>query len=114
MFTLTTHILDATNGTDAEGVPVILNAEMPDTSQKIIWSEETDIGGRVKKDFQLGEEYSDCKFILTFSIGNYFRKKPYEIRTSRISFDVNLTSPSLKYHFPVILSPYGASCWWSK
>ena len=113
MFILSTHTLDATNGSDAEGVQVTLSAVMPNNSKKIIWTDKTDSEGRLKKEFPLGKEYSECGFILTFSIATYLKKHPTELRTSEISLNINLSKPNTKYHFPIILSPFGASLWWS-
>ena len=112
MIFLSTHTLDSSNGSHAAGINVRLFALV---NNKLIelWSKQTDKGGRLTVEFELSEKYQDCDLQLSYDIQDYFPKTSKGVRTKSISLNIQLPDPNGQYHLPIIISPYGASLWWS-
>jgi 5-hydroxyisourate hydrolase len=113
MITLSTHTLDSSNGQHAEGINVSLYAIIDKNTSKEIWNKKTDKGGRLTVEFDIDSIYASCEFQLSFNIGSYFKTNSIGVQASAIALNINLPSPSGNYHFPIIISPHGASLWWS-
>ncbi len=98
---LTTHILDATSGTPATGVPVVLR----DLAGAEIARGQTDADGRLG----LGPDQLEVgDYTLTFATGLYFEGIGVETfyPTVTIAFTV---SSAAHYHVPLLLSPFAYS-----
>ena len=110
---LSTHTLDSLNGTHAAGVGVTLSVILENNSTHEMWSTKTDNKGRLIKEFEVPKLYLENDFQLLFGIKNYFRNSENTFRASAMAININFPEPDGKYHLPVIISPYGASLWWS-
>ena len=112
MITLSTHILDAVSGTHAANVEVSL-FQIDKLKLKEIWRKKTDLGGRLSVKFEIGYKSLNCFFQLTFNTGDYFKLKRLDTTASSVSSNIKLANPTGIYHLPIIISPHGASLWWS-
>ena len=111
MATLSSHLLNAADGTHASGVKVIIN-QINSSGNKIIFFEtETDSGGRILKDFNLSEDDCKCDYEMICKTSDYFSKKKI---VSEIVIKFKMEDPKKKYHLPIIISPNGYSIWWSQ
>tara|TARA_B100000700_G_C14749149_1_gene716674 strand:- start:165 stop:509 length:345 start_codon:yes stop_codon:yes gene_type:complete len=113
MIKLTTHTLDSSDGTHAARIPVKLSAISHENKLEEIWSKTTDQNGRLEVNFEIDEVYSDSIFQLTFSLDERFGVKSQGVQTASISLNINFPDLNGIYHLPIIISPYGASLWWS-
>jgi 5-hydroxyisourate hydrolase len=98
MSSLSTHVLDATTGRPASGVPVRL--ERPDGS--VAADARTDTDGRVAK-LAAGLDAGDYR--LVFDTGGYFRDTFYP----QVVVTFSVTGPEQHYHVPLLLSPFAYS-----
>ena len=112
MISLSTHTLNSTTGAHAAGVNVKLFALIED---KIIelWSRYTDEGGRLLVQFELDLKYKNCDLQLSFYINSYFAQNSTGVQTKSVNLNIKLPDPNGTYHLPIIISPHGASMWWS-
>ena len=112
MIFLSTHTLDSSNGSHATGINVRLFA-LVNNELIELWSKQTDKGGRLTVEFEISEKYQGCDLQLSYDIQDYFPKTSKGVQTKSISLNIQLPDPNGQYHLPIIISPYGASLWWS-
>jgi 5-hydroxyisourate hydrolase len=101
--TLSTHVLDIEHGIPAAGVPVGLSQAGRELARAT-----TDADGRVRDlaSVDTGE------YVLTFDVAAYFqaqgRPLPFLRRVS-LEFQADASDPH--YHVPLLLSPFGLTCY---
>jgi len=99
---ISTHILDTTKGTPAQGVTVTLEKQEQD-SWKVIGTDKTSADGRIVYDCP--KEAGVYK--LTFETNEYFKTEEHFFMNTPIIFHV--TNTERNYHVPLLLNPYGYS-----
>ncbi len=117
MARFSTHILDATNGTHAGGVPVVMKRLTDQGTSQLIFDATTDTGGRLVQDLDLTGFAPSDVFEVVFETGSYWSRKNTERKRLQISDQIVqriiMRDPDGTYHLPIIMSPNGFSCWWS-
>jgi 5-hydroxyisourate hydrolase len=98
---LSTHVLDATLGIPAAGVPVRL-ARGADTLAEAV----TDEDGRVR---ELGALAEAGDYRVTFDTGAYFAASGQRGFYPEVTIAFTVTDPSAHHHVPLLLSPYAYS-----
>ena len=98
---LSTHVLDATLGTPAAGVPVRL-ARGDETLAEAV----TDEDGRVP---ELGPLAAPGDYRVTFATGAYFAASGQHGFYPEVTIAFTVTDPAAHYHVPLLLSPYAYS-----
>jgi 5-hydroxyisourate hydrolase len=101
---ISTHILDISTGSPADGVRVLLEKKSHET-WVTLEDEKTNSDGRIV--FHC--PYEKGIYRLTFGVASYLlrqNKEPFFLDTP-ITFEVRDTGR--KYHVPLLLSPYGMS-----
>ena len=116
MATITSHILDAVNGTDAGGVRVDCRRIGDDGRAEPVFSVESGSDGRIAEFVDVdGDDEGSVYEVRIFS-GAYFDHvglaEPGRIMPE-IVFRLRLPTADARYHVPVIVSPHGYSVWWS-
>ena len=111
MATLSSHLLNALNGTHASGVKIIINQINSSGNKKLFFKTETDDGGRLLKEFELSNEDCSCEYEMICKTAEYFSEKKI---VSEIIIKFKMEDPSKKYHLPIMISPNGYSIWWSE
>ena len=111
MATLSSHLLNSVNGTHASGVKVTILQTRLNGDKKTFLETESDIGGRILKDFDLTAEDCLCDYEMICKTADYFSEKNI---ISEIIVKFKMEDPKKKYHLPIIISPNGYSIWWSK
>ena len=114
MVTISTHTLDAATGTHAANVEVCFYAIDKNSTFTKLWSKKTDKEGRLSVEFETDSNLSMGQYQLSFYIKNYFSIVSNGVIASSINLNISLPDSKGHYHLPIIISPYGASLWWSK
>jgi 5-hydroxyisourate hydrolase len=117
MAVISTHTLDAVQGTHAGGIKVTL-ARLEDSGRRtVIFCKQTDPGGRLLEEIASEAVDVSAQYELVFETGPYFAAQLPDRDARQIVSEIVLrfTMPdaTAKYHLPVILSPNGYSVWWS-
>lgn len=99
---LSTHVLDATTGRPAAGVPVTLS----DAVGRVMASSITDDDGRVG---DLGAGELSGRYRLTFDTAAYFTAAGVSSFYPEVVVTFEIADPASKYHVPLLLSPYAYS-----
>jgi 5-hydroxyisourate hydrolase len=113
MVTISTHTLDSATGAHAANVEVCLYGVDLNSNLTKLWSKKTDQGGRLSVEFKTDPTVFTNHYQLSFKIKNYFTHISKGAQVSSINLSVVLPDPNGFYHLPIIISPYGASLWWS-
>tara|TARA_B100000989_G_C19371734_1_gene397737 strand:- start:34 stop:369 length:336 start_codon:yes stop_codon:yes gene_type:complete len=111
MATLSSHLLNSTNGSHASGVKVIINQINSSGLKKTFYETETDQEGRIIKNFELSDNDCACEYEMICKTAEYFSEKKI---VSEITIKFKMEDPKKKYHLPIIISPNGYSIWWSR
>ena len=116
MAIFSTHILNSVDGTHFAGIFIKLLKINDFEKNEIIFNEKTDNGGRLKVDFKL-KKVENCEYELQVFIPEDF----YEIENPKKNISISFFSMRVffhqndaTYHIPLIISPYGMSCWISR
>ena len=108
--TLSTHVLDATAGRPAAGVPVRLERRGPDG-----WSPagagQTGADGRLRLDGGpgFGPGFAPGVYRITFGSGAYFEARGTASFYPEVTVTFEVTSEGGHYHVPLLLSPFAYS-----
>ena len=104
--TLSTHVLDATAGRPAAGMPVRLERRGPDG-----WTPagagQTDDDGRLRLGSDQGLEPGVYR--LTFATGEYFESRGTASFYPEVTVTFEMTGHAGHYHVPLLLSPFAYS-----
>ncbi len=127
MAMISSHVLNAVNGTHAGHVNVSffrLNAMAG--QRQLVFESQTDAGGRLQQEVneqQLSLAEGVC-FELVFQTGDYFKSltglllPPEEtvkhLISNEVVFRFEIHDAQERYHIPMMLSPHSYSLWWSQ
>lgn len=101
---VSTHVLDATRGTPADGVAVRVEARVSGTWQ-VTAEAVTDADGRVH---DLGNPGAGVHR-LTFDTGGYFGRLNMATFYPEVTVTFQVTDPDAHHHVPLLLSPFAYS-----
>ena len=110
MAIVSSHILNATDGTHAAGVALrLINL----ASGAVIAESISDSGGRVMLDIDLSQADPSDQYELVFLPRKYFEESGHDLAygLDEIVLRFYVPDPNARYHMPVILSPHGYSIW---
>ena len=110
MAIFSSHLLDATNGSHAGNIDVIIYQIKENGDKEIFFESKSDDGGRIHKEFDLSDDDTKCEYEMICKTGDYFSEKKV---VSEITIKFNMSDPKKNYHIPIIISPNGYSIWWS-
>jgi 5-hydroxyisourate hydrolase len=117
MAIVSTHTLDAVNGTHAGGIRITLLKLTKDGSRTTVFQTMTDSGGRLLEEIDAAAIDTAAQYELIFETGPYFAAQLPDRHERQIVGEVilrfSMPDAKAKYHLPVILSPNGYSVWWS-
>jgi len=101
---ISTHILDTSLGTPAEGVPVKLQFKEGST-WKDLESGTTNLDGR----FVFSSEKKAGLYQIIFEVEAYLKKHSKESFYQSIPIPFKVENTNRKYHVPLLLNPFGFS-----
>ncbi len=115
MAVLSTHTLNAVDGTHAAGIAVTLYRIAPSGEPCEVFSSATDEGGRLSRTVDLSAGGEAARFELVLQTGAYFDAQGLPGRgiVPEVVIRLDMPDPDARYHVPLILSPNGYSVWWS-
>ncbi len=99
MSSITTHILDTTQGRPAAGIPVTLEFQLSEQEWEQVGAGTTDADGRVKTLMDPGAELNQGTYRLTFNVNREFY--PQIVVVFRVE------NPKEHYHIPLLLGAFG-------
>ena len=106
---LTTHILDTSMGTPAQGVEIKLY-KRNDSSLKLINSAKTNEDGRCNEPILSGDLFEEGCYEIEFNIGHYYATKEIDcpfLKDVVIRFYISNSHEN--YHVPLLISPFSYS-----
>ncbi len=106
---ITTHILDTSRGSPANGVAVRLELESEEGDWKQIGAGLTDSDGRAKDLLPAGFDLQTGIYRLVFDTQTYFAVQNIESFYREVVVVFTVREPEQHYHVPVLLSPFGYS-----
>ena len=110
MAKITSHTLNGFDGTHAAGITVQLRNTK---NCSIIFSAETDAGGRLSQDISADHVYPDVSYELIFDTGIYWAKQGIDAKIIEVALRFEMDDPDGAYHLPVIINPNAYSTWMS-
>ena len=102
MSALTTHVLDTTCGSPAAGMEIELWSIAGD-SRKLLKTVKTNSDGRVDSPLLADKEMVAGTYELVFLVGKYFGETKF---LDRVPVRFNISAASVKYHVPLLVSPW--------
>lgn len=100
---ITAHVLDATAGTPARGITVVLATGAGETIATAVTNDD----GRVP---ELGPETLESgDYRITFSTGEYFAGREQATFYPHVAVDFTVAEGQQHYHVPLLLSPFAYS-----
>jgi 5-hydroxyisourate hydrolase len=118
MVTLSTHTLNAADGSHAGGVAITLARLGPAGERTVLFATHTDPGGRLSEKLALADADPSAQYELVFQTGRYFAAQSAETVPGQAQQEVVLRfampDPDGSYHMPLIMAPNGCSSWWSR
>ena len=103
--TVSTHVLDASAGRPATGVPTALLFREPPGDWLHVESCETDGDGRHR--FAAATEPGTYR--LVFGTGPYFAARAMATFYPEVAITFTIADPAAHYHVPLLLSPFAYS-----
>lgn len=115
MAILSSHFLNAVDGSHAASVEVTLVHIAPEGTRQTVFVDASDDGGRFSRDFGA---FAEGSYEMVIASGAYFRQfslpqQGHQI-LSEICIRFTMPDPDGRYHIPVIMAPHSYSCWWSQ
>lgn len=108
---LTTHILDLMSGTPAANVKIELFYQDFSDKKQHIDTRNTNNDGRLDEPFLDQGTLKKGNYQFVFYIGKYFRDKAVDLPEPSFLEEVvvqfGVAEPSLHYHVPLLVSPWG-------
>lgn len=102
---ISTHILDTSLGSPAEGVNVKLEKLDSNGQFTLLQTLKTNADGRAVYDIPKDQG----TYRLTFEIENYFKKLGQDPFFMDTPITFKITNTNRKYHVPLLLNPFGLS-----
>ena len=75
MATFSSHLLDATNGSHAANIDVIIYQISESGEKKVFCETKPDEGGRILQEFELSKNDCKCEYEMVCKTDNYFSEK---------------------------------------
>lgn len=105
---ITTHVLDVSRGRPAVGVRVILDRRQADGSWSELARGQTNADGRLASLMQAGS-LTAATYRLRFATGDYFAAMHVRGFYPEVEVTFVVEDPTVHYHVPLLLSPFGYS-----
>ncbi|MEM7256074.1 MAG: hydroxyisourate hydrolase [Pseudomonadota bacterium] len=114
MAQVTSHTLNGTDGSHADGIPVRL-IHLPTAT--VMLEQATADGGRLSMDVDTSAYHRDDEYELMFDTGVYWstlhQPRQHVQIMRKVVLRFFMPDNQARYHMPVIINPNSYSCWWS-
>ncbi|MEK6204932.1 MAG: hydroxyisourate hydrolase [Amylibacter sp.] len=109
MAVISSHTLNGTDGTHADGITVTLSRLGQDN--EIIFETVMDDGGRLEQEIAPTQIDPDAIYELVFETGSFWNERNISGAISQIVLRFSMPDVNGKYHMPVILNPNSYTIW---
>ncbi|MEW5798733.1 MAG: hydroxyisourate hydrolase [Bacteroidota bacterium] len=106
---ITTHVLDTTRGTPAQGVTVSLEFQPSANKWEKIGSGTTNSDGRISDLLPDSHILQPGIYRITFETGKYFLSNKVASFYPYVQIVFKISDTTNHYHVPLLLNPYGYS-----
>ena len=103
MSALTTHVLDTVRGRPAAGMKIELWST---DANKLLKAVETNGDGRTDEPLLSGDAMATGNYELIFHVGEYFGERKF---LDRVPVRFTISDAAVKYHVPLLVSPWSYS-----
>jgi 5-hydroxyisourate hydrolase len=110
---LSTHVLDLVRGKPAQDVAIELHVLDADGSWRPLKQARTNADGRTDQPMLTGAELKSGTYMLTFHVGDYFRRReppnsepPF---LDLVPLRFTIAEPESHYHVPLLATPWSYS-----
>ena len=110
MTIITSHILNGTDGSHADGI-IVTFSKLGGTK---IFETKTDDDGRLKKKIDSEEIDYLAIYELLFETGHYWIERGYKQIMNQVVLRFKIEDTVSDYHIPIIINPNSYSVWWSR
>jgi len=110
MAKLTSHTLNGSDGTHADGIGVTLRDL---GSGRILLTAVMDAGGRLAVDIPSAQIDPNSSYELVFDTATYWSQRGVTATVQEIALRFVMPDPEGAYHMPIILNPNSYSTWMS-
>jgi 5-hydroxyisourate hydrolase len=112
MARISTHVLDITRGTPAQGIAVELH-HVKGAERRLIAAVTTNADGRTEQPLVSGDQLETGIYELSFHAADYFHRLGITLTDPPfmgvIVIRIGVASSAGNYHIPLLVSPYGYS-----
>ena len=108
MAVVSSHTLNAVDGTHAGGIPVTLTHL---ASGHVLFDSAMDDGGRLREEVDLDGCDPADRFELAFQVAGYWHDRGQVPSVEEVVLRFRMADQNGTFHRPVILSPNGYSLW---
>lgn len=110
---LSTHVLDQTQGRPASNVAIDLHVLASDGSWHALRQVRTNADGRTDQPLLSGAELAAGTYMLTFHLGDYFRRGGAALSDppflDLVPLRFSIAEPDGHYHVPLLATPWSYS-----
>jgi 5-hydroxyisourate hydrolase len=110
---LSTHVLDQTQGEPAADVAIELHVLDSDGSWRALKQVRTNADGRTDQPLLSGAELKPGTYMLTFHLGDYFRRAGSALTDppflDLVPLRFSIADPDGHYHVPLLATPWSYS-----
>ncbi len=108
MAVITSHTLDGSDGTHADGIPVVLTNL---STRTVLFSAVMDDGGRLSQSVDPSLVDPSATWELVFDLAAYWVMRGRPASVTQIVLRFTMPDPDGAYHLPVIVNPNSYSMW---
>ena len=109
MSTISTHILDTSQGRPAPGVSVTLEILNAGEGWSPLSQAETDSDGRIKQFVLSDPQLAPGTYRLVFAVAKYFESLNQKSFYPEVAVTFLIAAGAEHYHVPLLISPFGYS-----
>ena len=117
MATLSTHLLNSTDGTHAGHVGIRVFQLGSDGQRVRMLDKATDDGGRFSESINLPSDSAHLDYEMVIQSGAYFAARGFNGAGRQIVKEIvirfTMPDPLGTYHIPLMIAPNSYSVWWS-
>ena len=107
MSSITTRVLDTTQGRPVRGMPVALELQLGSGRWKLMATGITDADGRCRDLIDRETVLAPSVYRLTFDAAGHFKAAHVEALLPFVQVAFEVKNPSQPYHVTLLLSPHG-------
>jgi 5-hydroxyisourate hydrolase len=116
--TISSHILDSTNGRNASGIRVTCHRLQGNNNSLTIFDAHASDEGRISFDIDTSADISDTQYEVVFMSGEYFANRQScdddPSIVSEVVVRLDLSGEFQRCHVPIMIAPHNYALWWSR